>query len=163
MKIILLATAAALCTGTAALALTTDDIIDRLSAEGFTRIDVRSGPTQYKVEAIRGTTKVETVFDKVSGAIIDQEVEAVGVFENTSPGVRVRERNRDFVERDVDDDRADDRDDRDEDRNDRDDDRDDDSSDHGDDDRRDDGRNDGNRGGTGGGGDGRSGDDGDDD
>ncbi len=183
MKTILLATATVLFAGNAALALTSDAIIDSLSAQGFTRIDVRSGPTQFKVEAIRGTTKVETVFDKVTGEILDQEVETVSFFENTSPGVRVRERDRDFVGRDDDADRndeddrndeeddleddgddrdhdGDDRDEGDDDRSNGDDDRDDGSDDRGGDDR-DDGGNDSDAGDRGG--DGRGGDDGDDD
>lgn len=68
-----------------------------LQAQGFTRIEMRETPNQLKVEAIRGTEKVETIYDKSTGAVLKTETEKVGVFENTSPGVTLQQRNRDFL------------------------------------------------------------------
>jgi hypothetical protein len=98
--------------------------------------------TQTKVEAIRGTEKVETVFDRATGEVIKQEVETVRSGEDTRPGVEIDNRNRDFVDSArSDDSRDDDRrsgrgdDDDDDDRDDgRDDDRGDDDDDNDDDD-----------------------------
>lgn len=142
----------------------TDRIVSDLQAQGFTRIEVRNGVTQTKIEAIRGTEKIETVFDTATGAILEQEIERVDDDDDIAPGVSVRDRNRDFVDdgrsdddddddddrrggRDDDDDddrgrdddsrdddRDDDRDDRDDDRDDRNDDRDDRDDDDNDDD-----------------------------
>ncbi len=110
----------------AAAAITTDDVIATYQADGFTRIEVRVGLTQMKVEAIKGEIKVETIYDIETGDVLKTETEAVRAGENVAPGVSVRERNRDFV-RVV---RSDDDDDSDDD-NDDDNDDDDDDDDHG--------------------------------
>lgn len=68
-----------------------------LQSQGFTRIEMRETPNQLKVEAIRGTEKVETIYDKSTGAVLKSETERVGAFEDNTPGVTLRQRNRDFV------------------------------------------------------------------
>lgn len=80
-----------------ALALTTDEIIADLQAQGYSRVEVKVGPNQIKVEAIRGTEKVETIYDIATGAVLKTETDTVRLFDNTNPGVQIRERNRDFV------------------------------------------------------------------
>ena len=92
MKRIFLAGAAALAlTATAALAQSVaDQIVSGLQQQGYTRIEVTEGPTQIKVEAIQGSTKLEYVYDRASGRILKQEVEPVRPGEDTTPGVRVR-------------------------------------------------------------------------
>ena len=89
----------------------TDQLVSDLQAQGFTRIEVKNGLTQTKVEAIRGTEKVETVFDRATGAVIEQEIERVDSDDDTAPGVSIRDRNRDFADagRSDDDDDDDDR------------------------------------------------------
>ena len=94
-------------TSTSIISTSTDQIVSDLQAQGFTRIEVKTGLTQTKVEAIRGTEKVETVFDRATGDVIKQEVETVRAGEDTRPGVEVRSRDRDFVDGS----RSDDRDD----------------------------------------------------
>ena len=84
-------------TAQAGFALTADEAVADLRAAGFTRIEVKVGATQMKVEAIRGTEKLEVVYDRVSGAVLKSEVETVGAGETTAPGVSVRNRDRDFV------------------------------------------------------------------
>ena len=49
--------------GAAAAQITTDGVIQDLSAQGYSRIEVANGPTQMKVEAIRGTEKLEVIYD----------------------------------------------------------------------------------------------------
>ena len=102
-RMILIAAALSL-TGGAALALTAQDVINTLSAAGYTRIEVKTGPTQTKVEAIRGTEKLEVIYDNASGDTLKSEVQAVEPGENTAPGVSVRNRNRDFLRGDGNDD-----------------------------------------------------------
>lgn len=80
-----------------AQALTADDVIADLSGQGYTRIEIKTGPSQMKVEAIRGTEKLEVVYDRASGDVLKTETEMVDDRDNTVPGVSVRERSRDFV------------------------------------------------------------------
>ena len=112
-------------------AITTDAIVSDFQAQGFTRVEVKVGPTQMKVEAIRGAEKVEVIYDIASGAVLKREVGTVGALENTTPGVQIRDRGRDFL-RDGDDDSNDDDDSDDDDSDD--DDSDDDNDDDDDDD-----------------------------
>lgn len=83
--------------GQTAFAITSDSVISDLQAEGYTRVEVRVGPTQMKVEAIRGTEKLEMIILTETGQVLKTETEVVGSGENTTPGVSVRDRNRDFV------------------------------------------------------------------
>jgi hypothetical protein len=96
-RLILLAAAFSL-TGGAALAFSTQGVIDALSAQGYTRVEVKVGPTQTKVEAIRGTEKLEVVYDNASGDTLKSETGTVRPGENTNPGVIIRDRNHDFVD-----------------------------------------------------------------
>ncbi len=82
----------------------TQSLIDQYQADGYTRIEVKVGPTQTKIEAIKGSTKVEVVIDNATGAVLKQETEAVSAGENTTPGVFVDTRDDDFVDGSDDDD-----------------------------------------------------------
>jgi hypothetical protein len=104
--------------GVAQADVSTDAIIADLTAQGFTRIEIRRGPNQIKVEGIRGTQELEVVYDRATGAILKREVGTADLFDDTRPGVSIRDRNRDFVRiatagssasSDDDDDRNDDR------------------------------------------------------
>ncbi|WP_211092081.1 PepSY domain-containing protein [Aliigemmobacter aestuarii] len=66
-------------------------------AQGYTRVEIKTGPNQIKVEAIRGMQKTEVIYDRRTGAILKSEVEGVDSDDNTRPGVQIRERARDFV------------------------------------------------------------------
>jgi hypothetical protein len=163
-KTVISAVVATFASGMAMAQTATDQIVDDLTGKGFERIEIDNGLAQIKVEAIRGTDKLEVVYDRQTGSILKQEMERVRADEDTTPGVSIRDRDRDFVNlarmddvsdddrsdddrRDRDDDSDDDQrsgpddsdDDRDNDRdNDRDTDRDDDSDDDVDDDDSDD-------------------------
>lgn len=89
----------------------TDNLVAQLQEQGFTRIEVKRGPTQLKVEAIRGTTKRELVYDLATGELLKAEEERVRPGEDTSPGVEFDSRDRDFVGSDRNDDEDDDEDD----------------------------------------------------
>jgi hypothetical protein len=83
--------------GQGAFALTADEVVNDLRDQGYTRTEVRVGPSQIKVEAIRGTEKLEVIYDKTTGAVLKSEVATVRFGDNTTPGVSIRDRNRDFV------------------------------------------------------------------
>lgn len=83
--------------GQMAFAVTTESVIADLQAEGYSRVEVKVGPTQMKVEAIRGTEKLEMVVQNETGQVLKSEAGQVRLGENTTPGVSVRERNGDFV------------------------------------------------------------------
>lgn len=129
MKRSLMMTAALIFAGSMSFAaINTDTIATDLQAQGYTRVEIKKGISQVKVEAIRGTEKLEVIYDIETGAILKREVETVRPGENTAPGVSVRERNRDFVRGRSNDDDDDDSDDDNDDDND---DNDDDNSGHG--------------------------------
>lgn len=130
MKRIVLAAAFGLGGSAALAAVDTEALVADLQRQGYSWIEVKRGPTQIEVEAVRGTTKIETVYDTATGRILDRDTDRASRREQARTGVEVRETRRDFEDRDDDrwdDDRwDDDRDDRWDDRDDdrRDDDRD---------------------------------------
>lgn len=122
-----LAAAITLAAGMAFAQDATQTMIDQFKADGYTRIEVKTGPTLTKIEAIRDGQKVEVIVDNATGEVIKRETEAVVPGENVSPGV--------FMDDDGADDSADSVDD---DQDDSDDDDDDSDDDNGDDDNGDD-------------------------
>lgn len=113
----------------ATAAVNTEALVADLQAQGYTWIEVKRGLTQIKIEAIKGATKVETIFDAATGTVLKREVEAATAAEQGRTGVEVRNRDRDFIDvvRGEDDDSADDNDDSSDDDNDSSDDSDDDN------------------------------------
>lgn len=103
MKRTLLLTVAMIFAGSVASALTPDEVVADFQEQGYTRIEVTVGPTQIKVEAIKGDEKVETIYDAETGSVLKSETEAIDAGEDTTPGVELRERRRDFVRVDDDD------------------------------------------------------------
>ncbi|MES2666835.1 MAG: PepSY domain-containing protein [Pseudomonadota bacterium] len=86
-----------LLSGSAALALTSQELADQMTAAGYTRVEVKTGPTQIKVEAIRGTEKLETIYDAATGTVLSREVQLVDAGDDTRPGVQIRDRDEDFT------------------------------------------------------------------
>ena len=66
-------------------------------ADGYTRVEVKIGPTQAKVEAIKDSTKTEVIYDLATGTVLKTETETVDDDDSTAPGVFVRNRSGDFV------------------------------------------------------------------
>lgn len=91
-------------TGLSMAAITTDAVVADLQAQGYTNIEVRTGPTQVKVEAVRGTEQLEVVYDKATGEVLKQESGLAGAEDDLSTGVSLRDEDEDFVGGDVDDD-----------------------------------------------------------
>lgn len=75
-------------------------LADSYLAEGYDFVEVKVGPTQTKVEAIRGTREVEVVYDNVSGEIIDRETDVADTQDQGRTGVQIRTVGRDFEDRD---------------------------------------------------------------
>lgn len=92
MKIRILAAAALLLAGTSLAQAAWDQnqtVLD-LQAQGFTHIEITVGVTQAKVEASNSTTKVETVYDLVTGDVVMTETAAVDPNEVQTPGVEIK-------------------------------------------------------------------------
>jgi len=136
---LMLCTALVLGSGGAAFAqVSAQQLADDFVAQGYTYVEVKDAPTQVKVEAIRGDTKVETVFDKATGAVLSTETQFADADEVGRVGVEIDREDDDFAGDDADDDSDEDSDD--DSTDDSDDDSGDDSGDddHGDDDHGDD-------------------------
>ncbi len=119
-----------------------DRLVSEYQARGYTYIEVNQAPTQIKIEATLGDQKIEVIYDAVSGAILDSEIELADADDRGRVGVEFDREDSDFTldDDDGDDDYDDDYDDDDDDgpddhgSDDRDDDNSDDSDDDGDDD-----------------------------
>ncbi len=100
MKRNLLLTAAVIIfasTATAQTAVTPENLVAQYQAAGASRIEVKVGPTQTKVEAITGGIKEEVIYDSATGAVLKREIEAVDGNDNNNPGVQIRTVDSDFV------------------------------------------------------------------
>ncbi|WP_413717217.1 hypothetical protein [Silicimonas sp. MF1-12-2] len=73
------------------------EIVATLQAEGYDFIEIKNGPTQVKVEAIRGTEKLELIYDRETGELLKREVEAASASEAGRSGVEIDTRSRDFL------------------------------------------------------------------
>ena len=110
--LLLLASAAlALTAGAAFAAIDGNKLAEDYLAQGFTFVEVKIGPTQTKVEAIKNGRQVEVVYDNATGAIVKQEEEAADSDDANRTGSQVRTVNRDFEDGDDDDDHGPDHDD----------------------------------------------------
>ena len=115
----------------------TDQVTATLAEQGFQTREIKNGPTETKVEAVRGNVQLEVVYDRATGTIVEQEIEPFAGVISDNHVVEISTEEEDFSDRargktdDRDDDR-DDNDDRDDDGRD-DDDGDDDGRDHDDD------------------------------
>ena len=72
-------------------------LISDLAAEGFTRVEVKRGVTQLKVDAIRGDQKLVLVIDTTTGKILKKHVGQVWLFDNAAPGFFISDRGRNFT------------------------------------------------------------------
>lgn len=109
-----LATAFAVWMGAAQADDFTDKIVTNLQSLGYGYVEIQNGISQVKVQATRGTEKLEVVYDRVTGKILKREMERADGDDLGQIGVDISTRNRDFLD-DDDDDGRDDDDDRDDD------------------------------------------------
>lgn len=104
MKRNLLLSAAFVLTAQMAVALTADELVAQYQAEGYGYIEIKSGVSQIKIEAIKDGRKVEVIYDVATGAILKQEFYEVGTIGSVDNGPEIRVVDRDFVRGDDDND-----------------------------------------------------------
>lgn len=114
-KLLCYTAAIALSAGAAFAAIDGNALADAYLAKGYDFVEVKVGPTQTKVEAIKGNLKVEVIYDNETEAIIKQEEETVDGDDVGRTGKQVRSVDEDFEDGDDDDDHDDDEDDDDDD------------------------------------------------
>lgn len=96
-RILLLSAALSFVASMSFAAVTAQGLVDDYLAQGYTRVEVVTGRTQIKVEAIGPSGKVETIYDTATGTVLKQEAERVTPREARQTGVEIRQRNRDFI------------------------------------------------------------------
>jgi hypothetical protein len=97
MKRILMTTAALFFTGHMAMAaIDPQALADSYVADGYTYVEVKQGPNQTKLEAIKGTVKTEVVYDNATGDIISQESQTASATDAAQTGVEIKTTTRDF-------------------------------------------------------------------
>lgn len=107
-KLMMFTAAVALSANMAFAAIDANALADAYLAEGYNFVEVKVGPTQTKVEAIRGTTKVEVIYDNETQAIIKREEETADGDDVGRTGKEVKTVDGDFEDGDDDDDDDDD-------------------------------------------------------
>jgi len=128
-KLLMFTAATALSVNMAYAAIDGASLADAYIAEGYDYVEVKVGPTQTKVEAIKGNVKVEVIYDNETQAIIKKEQETADGDDVGRTGKEVKTVTKDFEDGDDDDDDDDEEDD--DHGSDHDDDDDDDDDDHG--------------------------------
>lgn len=97
MKRTLMMTAAMIFTGQMAFAaIDAQQLADSYITEGYTFVEVKQGPTQTKIEAVKGASIVEAIYDNETGEIISQEIQAADAEEQARTGVEVKTTDKDF-------------------------------------------------------------------
>jgi hypothetical protein len=85
-----------LTTSAAFAAIDGNALADAYLAEGYTYVEVKVGPTQTKVEAIKGDIKVEVIYDNETQEIIKRDQERADAEDRTREGKDVRTVKSDF-------------------------------------------------------------------
>ena len=100
MKRLMLLSTALIFSATMSLAaITADELVLAYQAQGYTRIEVKTGLTQIKVEAVTGNSKVEVIYDALTGAILQQETSRANP-DDLGTGVEVSQEDHDFLGQD---------------------------------------------------------------
>ncbi len=98
MKRLMLLSSALFLSATMAMAdVSAQDLVAAYQANGYTKIEVTTGLTQIKVEAIMGNSKVEVIYDAVTGAILKQESGWAKRSERGT-GIEVKSEDHDFLD-----------------------------------------------------------------
>ena len=97
MKRILLTTAFSLVAGLAQAGITSTQVVDLFTSQGYTNIEVTTGLTQMKVEAVMGSVKLEVIYDLNTGAILQQENSVVRGSTPSGGATEVKTSSEDFT------------------------------------------------------------------
>lgn len=96
-RIFALAAAFAFSGSIAFAAITADDVVKTYQDAGYTRIEVTTGLTQIKVEAIKEGQKIEVIYDTETGDVVKTETSTLDPSVVVTPGVEVKTKDKDFV------------------------------------------------------------------
>lgn len=88
-RLMLCTAAFAFSASMAAAAITAEDVVKSYQDAAYTYIEVKDGPTQIKVEAIKEGVKVEAIYDKATGDVLSSESHTVTAGEAGLSGVEV--------------------------------------------------------------------------
>ena len=135
-RLLMFTAATALSVNMAYAAIDAEALAQSYITEGYTYVEVKVGPTQTKLEAVKGTRKVEVIYDNATNTVIKSEFEDAGDDYIGKTGIEIEDTDEDFE--DGDDDEDDDEDDAEDDDEDDDEDEDDEEDDEEDDDEDDD-------------------------
>jgi hypothetical protein len=103
-KMMFTLSASAMLLGTAATADPfVDAVVSNLRSLGYEYIEIDRGLTQAKAEAVRGTQKIEVIYDIATGQILKQEYETAGPGYLGRTGVEIDFERRDYLDDDDDD------------------------------------------------------------
>ncbi len=130
-RLMMFTAATALSTSMGHAAIDAESLADAYLEEGYTYVEIKVGPTQTKLEAVKGDRMVEVIYDNETEEVIKKEFQDVEDDYIGREGVEIDQSDKDFEDVDgEDDDEGDDDEDDDE--------GDDDDDDEGDDDEGDD-------------------------
>lgn len=101
-RTLMMTTAIVILSGSLAMAapVTGDSLGADYIAKGYDRVEVKVGPTQIKVEAIRDGMQTEVIYDAATGTALKQETEAADSDDMNRPGLFVRTEGSDFLDDD---------------------------------------------------------------
>ncbi len=71
-------------------------LADSYLANGYTFVEVKQGPTQTKLEALKGANVVEVVYDNGTGEIISQETQPADAEDLGRTGIKIKTTDKDF-------------------------------------------------------------------
>lgn len=97
-RLMIFTAAVALSANMAFAAIDAQSLADDYIAQGYSFVEVKQGPTQTKVEAIKGTSKVEVIYDNETGAIVKQESDTADAEDQARTGTQVRTVDEDFAD-----------------------------------------------------------------
>lgn len=95
-KLLCYSAAILMTTSVAFAAIDGNALADDYLAQGYTFAEVKVGPTQTKVEAIKGDMKVEVIYDNETAEILKSEQKSVESDDASRVGKQVGTVNRDF-------------------------------------------------------------------
>jgi phosphopantothenoylcysteine synthetase/decarboxylase len=105
-RLMLFTAAAALSANMAFAAINPQTLADSYIAEGYTYVEVKVGPTQTKLEAVKGDRMVEVVYDNATGDVINSEFQAADDDYVGRTGVEIDTSDKDFSDDDGSDDES---------------------------------------------------------
>lgn len=96
-KLLMFTAAVALSANVAMAAINAQTLADAYLADGYSYVEIKVGPTQTKLEGLKGDRKVEVIYDNATGAIIKQEFEDADDDYVGRTGSEIEDSGRDFT------------------------------------------------------------------